>query len=612
MMLSVMARTKGVDVTPITGKSVMSSSHDPDGSCSTLSETSSHSDDDEAGLGSNSNISNNSTTLDHGTSRKDPLQSFVGSFLKLAEPQQVQPPPPLPPLPSREDDSIDSISNNQNQNNSNNTKNGSWNMMKRLQQASHSAKVSSHIATLKAGLTLWDREMKILKEAFGVECYDIMERNRNIGECSGGETDPEVVEVFVTTVHEMNALYDVRNRKLTQLTQERGEVPLMCAPENKSTDTNNNSHSTATTIATTTTMTERLRLAQQSYLAYSSQAAIKDDLKRIDHEIEMVKQKFGIHMFDTMFAINMMGEDETSSSWQPRDSAIQEVYRQTKDKILPTYQKRERANREINDLECTGVILVTQDEIRDYIQSNSTLYAMLSVVTGKSQKECVTVAVRVAMELISQQRGEAAQTAILTRQNFQQHLVQAVVENPQPGALKEFLYRCMFAAFDQNTDGFLDESEVNQFLDAFYQSGPIFQGDSRLSQKAKFKELIWEQLVVLQSEEEGRGQYDNASGTGGQFAFEQLHQVTSGSTKCNRRRNVHERRDGSPTTPTTTLRQPPIWTVLANDLIVNRLTSLQKNKKDAEEAKSLDEEQKSRDEKEAEDIVFLYEKERKY
>jgi hypothetical protein len=447
--------------------------------------------------------------------------------------------------------------------------------MRRLRKASHSAKVQTQIGTLRAGLTLWDREMKLLQQDFGVECFELMERNRNMGDPSGGECDPEVVEVFVQCVREMKALIEIRKRKLTELTLAKGEKALCYVskrqqqqqqerekgileqtkgqssqettmvwsgePSSSSTSkmgpgpapASSPSSSSSPEPPVPSMLSRSLALgwmqATQSFRAYNNKSELKSDLTYIDHEILMRKQQFGVEMYTAMFF--GMGPN-----WQPRDVDLQTLYSDTKLKMAVPYSKRQRADKEINDLDSHGFVLVSHEEIQDFVRTHPTMYAMLGVNTGIPDDQCQNVAVRVAIELTSQKQGLAAQTAILTKRQFDS-FVKNYVDNCK-GA-HEFFHRSVFSAFDDNGNGTLDRDEIDTFLNTFYKSGSIFQGDARLPEQEILKEMIYAQL--------------EAKGGSGEFSFDEIRCIISGSTDCSRR-----------VTPVR-----PSWTGSMNDMIMH-------------------------------------------
>ena len=448
--------------------------------------------------------------------------------------------------------------------------------IRRIQEASHTCKVESHKAALRAKLTLFDREMKSIKHEFGLEAYEIMERNRNIGEQSGGEADPEVVEIFLQCGREMKALYEIRKRKMTDLTKSKREKALCINTSDKSDGTkvmvHQRRHLKPTLQEDVTKpwsqfdekeetpppppeesagvspspaliqrkLSETWNQAKESYKNMTYISELKSDLSYIDKEIEQRKHQFGVELFDQMFSL---GDD-----WSPRDVAMQELYRTTKERILVPFQKREMTNREINDLDEKGYVIVTEDEVKDFVLSHPTMYVMLHVNTGIPEEECQQVAIRVAKDLILQKHfhshhpedesivsSSATQQVepevqnehehdddpeLMTRRQFMS-FVKHYVENPK-GA-QEFFHRTVFSAFDSDANGVLDKEEVEVFLNTFYKSGSIFQGDIRLPEKDSLMEMIDKEM------------HGDPSRT---FTFDEIRNVMCGSTDCDRRISI--------------------------------------------------------------------------
>ena len=512
---------------------------------------------------------------------------------------------------------------------------GAYAIIHRIQEASHTAKVQSHIAALRARITLCDREMRAIKEEFGLEAYEIMERNRNIGESSGGETDAEIVEVFLQCGSEMKALYEIRKRKMTDLTKNKkekalcittttaGATPIASSFEGTS---NNNTqkvmvhqrrhvrHSqkdrditkpwsqfeakneegappaapsseaddpTPSPSLLQRKLSETWNQAKESYKTLSQRSELKSDLAYIDKEITQRKQQFGIDLFDVMFAIDMASNDDNGKDhggkkhWEPRDIFMKDLYKVTKEKVFVPYEKREIAIREIDDLEENGYVLVTEDEVKEYVLSHPTMYAMLQVNTGIPEDECKHVAVRVAKDLIAQKHyhgthhrhslegedekgpqdgssglglrqqetiesgganvcesneGKSGEEGLadrnehdpnqMTKEQFMS-FIKNYVDNPK-GA-QEFFHRCVFAAFDKDENGVLDKEEVDVFLNTFYKSGSIFQGDVRLPTKEELVEMINKEMK------------DDPDRT---FSFDEIRNVMCGTTDCDRRISV--------------------------------------------------------------------------
>jgi len=133
--------------------------------------------------------------------------------------------------------------------------------------------------------------------------------------------------------------------------------------------------------------------------------------------------------------------------------------------------------------------LASRDEMAQYVASRAELWAMLAVNLGESEDKCRDTATRVAMELASGKRGKAAQETELTEAQFHAFRTRYILDGE--GA-KEFFHRCVFATFDIDGNDSLDPQEIDRFLDTFYKSGSIFEGDSRLPPRDVLKQRLLE------------------------------------------------------------------------------------------------------------------------
>ena len=153
---------------------------------------------------------------------------------------------------------------------------------------------------------------------------------------------------------------------------------------------------------------------------------------------------------------------------------------------VPSVEEAESAQ-QFRALDANKNNLACREEMAQYVASRAELWAMLSVNLGLSETECRATATRVAMELASGKQGSAAQTAEVTEAEF--HTFRAKYILNGKGA-QEFFHRCVFATFDADGNDALDPDEVDQFLDTFYKSGSIFEGDSRLPPRDALKQQL--------------------------------------------------------------------------------------------------------------------------
>ena len=146
-----------------------------------------------------------------------------------------------------------------------------------------------------------------------------------------------------------------------------------------------------------------------------------------------------------------------------------------------------------------------------FLNKHAELWAMLGVNLGLSDERCREIAARVAMQQYGRMSGGdvgtsdapstpngssgpsdlASSKVTMDREEFNQ-FHKAVVQDPR-GQL-HFFQQCVFAAYDADGNGSLDTTELEKFLDVFYQAGSIFKGDARLPEKAVLQQLIYAKL----------------------------------------------------------------------------------------------------------------------
>ena len=154
--------------------------------------------------------------------------------------------------------------------------------------------------------------------------------------------------------------------------------------------------------------------------------------------------------------------------------------------------------------------IVSHETLKEFVTTHPRIWAMLSVNCQIPEDQCKEVAFRVALELVTGRPGHDAMTTVITKRCF--HRFQKRYIDDAKGH-QEFFHRTVFMAFDEDWNGVLDRDETDKFLDTFYISGSIFQGDSRLPEKEELKAQILEQL-----DENGDGM----------FSFEEIRSLISG------------------------------------------------------------------------------------
>jgi len=153
----------------------------------------------------------------------------------------------------------------------------------------------------------------------------------------------------------------------------------------------------------------------------------------------------------------------------------------------------EAQNADLND---DGLIQKT--EMASFIARNEKLYMMLSVNLQLSVDRCQTIATNVAYQMSkrSDPNGSLRDLSEATRlrdpalEEFDRFL--KFLEEPK--GQQEFFQRTVFSSFDVDDNGYIEEKEIDDFLDVFYHAGSIFAGDTRLPCKARLKEEVMRQL----------------------------------------------------------------------------------------------------------------------
>lgn len=144
---------------------------------------------------------------------------------------------------------------------------------------------------------------------------------------------------------------------------------------------------------------------------------------------------------------------------------------------------------------------------------------MLGVNLNMSEEKCRQIATDVAFSLAvgktirqTKRKRYIKKNRRLTKQEFHEFRANYIVD---PKGSQEFFHRTVFATFDKNGNGTLEDKEVDRFLDIFYEADSIFHGDKRLpNDKAQLKRLIHEKLDTNND---------------GVFSFDELRGLISGS-----------------------------------------------------------------------------------
>jgi Ca2+-binding EF-hand superfamily protein len=137
--------------------------------------------------------------------------------------------------------------------------------------------------------------------------------------------------------------------------------------------------------------------------------------------------------------------------------------------------KKSAAKNVFREVDLNGDEAISKNELSQYVESNSDLWAFLGENLGLDEKTCIDIATQVAFSLAKRQANETStkqssspsNTYELSEKEFKaffKHYVQS-----QKGSY-EFFLRTIFAVYDVNGDGVLQRQEFENFLNIFYMS----------------------------------------------------------------------------------------------------------------------------------------------
>jgi Ca2+-binding EF-hand superfamily protein len=186
-----------------------------------------------------------------------------------------------------------------------------------------------------------------------------------------------------------------------------------------------------------------------------------------------------------------------------------------------------RASAEFDALDVNVDHHLSEKELHAFVAQHAELWAMLSVNLGLPEERCQKIATDVAFKLacggaaksvgaendgsdLAQEDGRTSHHS-MSEDQFVSFKTR-IVDDPKGQQL--FFHRTVFAAFDKDGNEYLDSTEVDAFLDVFYEAGSIFKGDARLPQKEELAKMVREKLDV-----DGDGR----------LTFEEMHSLISGT-----------------------------------------------------------------------------------
>lgn len=128
----------------------------------------------------------------------------------------------------------------------------------------------------------------------------------------------------------------------------------------------------------------------------------------------------------------------------------------------------------------------SRDELARYIEVHAELWAMLSVTLNIDEEKSLEIVTNLIIQLAT--GSKATEGAELTLDQFHTFRMKYMVD---PKGTQEFFHRAVFAVFDIDQDGLLDEQEAGQFLETFYKAGSIFKGDGRLPDREHLRKTVF-------------------------------------------------------------------------------------------------------------------------
>jgi hypothetical protein len=368
---------------------------------------------------------------------------------------------------------------------------GAHNLVGSVVTAGGNTKKNGHILRLRAAITVGERDIKILKHKFGQELFAIMDRNRNMGDRSGGEAEPELVEVFSNCITNVTALLELRKRKQTELTliikpeaicyQSTGDETADELEKAKIEERENEEKPVGSFFQRA--MSRGVDSCRNFLENNQVKSTLRTEIVELDKDLISRKEQFGVEMYETM--------DYLGDQYDARDPGIKTLFEATKKATDVPLLKILTAEKELEDVRATGTVLVSREELKEFVEQNPALWAMLEPIVGVGEEQCKMICIRVITELISGLHGKEARDAIIRQRQFLRFERQ-YVKNAKGS--QELFHRCVFASFDSDHNGVLDAKETDNFLDAFYSTGSVVLGDHILPEKKDLKKLIHEKL----------------------------------------------------------------------------------------------------------------------
>lgn len=169
------------------------------------------------------------------------------------------------------------------------------------------------------------------------------------------------------------------------------------------------------------------------------------------------------------------------ADWQSSAGAIQhEVKRQ---------EVRDESSRIFKKMDADGSNTASREEIYKFVAHHEELWEKLSRKLNQPKDKARMAATRAAMELASGLKGQEALDAEITKDQFHDFRKKYILD---PEGSEEFFQRAIFANFDADHSGELDQDELENFLGAIYDTRDVRKGRISLLSQDQMKDLIME------------------------------------------------------------------------------------------------------------------------
>lgn len=184
---------------------------------------------------------------------------------------------------------------------------------------------------------------------------------------------------------------------------------------------------------------------------------------------------------------------------------------------------KKESNIIFKELDANNKKIISKDEVAQFVASKRDMWNMLSVKLGRPKAQCQSVATRVAMELASGKEGPDAMRANIDKDQFHDFRKKYILAD---WGSNEFFYRTIFATFDIDHDNGLNDRELDEFLEIFYQPDSAFKG-ANMPPKMELKKMVLEKY-----DDDGNGLLE----------FEEIRQVIKDAAMFAKKKPVEKKR----------------------------------------------------------------------